>query len=131
MDTHWGHPRKAEYYQHRVNARVRGVAFELTFDEWLAIWEASGHLHERGRGRGKYCMARDGDKGPYAVGNVKIVLYEENDRERKPYWLGKKFSEETRRKISEACRGSNTAPKSAEHRRKIAEGVSRYWRSGQ
>jgi hypothetical protein len=53
----------------------------LTFDEWWSIWEQSEHWHERGVGRGKYCMARFGDCGPYAIGNVKIIPQEENVRE--------------------------------------------------
>lgn len=72
--------RKA-FHNHRSNAKFRGIGFELAFEHWLKIWLDSGHLAERGNKRGQYCMARFGDKGPYAVGNVKIITMEENRSE--------------------------------------------------
>jgi hypothetical protein len=69
------------YNQHRFNAKKVGTPFQLTFDEWWQMWSSSGHWHERGRHRGQYVMARFGDQGPYAVGNVAIVEHEQNDRE--------------------------------------------------
>jgi len=50
----------------------------LSFDEWLSIWEASGHLHERGLGVGKYVMSRTGDLGHYEIGNVCIKSHIDN-----------------------------------------------------
>lgn len=76
------------FWNKRSDANFRGIEFLLTFEEWLEIWEASGHLHERGRKRGQYVMARYGDKGPYAVGNVKIITAGENVAEVRQ---GKKF----------------------------------------
>lgn len=102
------------------DAKRRGVAFSLTFDEWLQIWEVSGHLHERGHGRGKYVMARYGDRGGYALGNVKIVLFEENAREYRPTLdaktrtgaahSGKIVSVETRKKLSEKAKMRTYSP---------------------
>jgi hypothetical protein len=69
----------AKFKGHKVNASQRGILFLLTFPEWWEIWQASGHWHERGKGRGQYVMARKGpDIGPYAVGNVEIILASEN-----------------------------------------------------
>lgn len=68
------------YHSQRHCAAQRGIGWELSFPEWLVIWELSGHLHERGRGSGKYVMARKGDDGPYAVGNVYITTCNENAR---------------------------------------------------
>lgn len=62
----------------RWNAKVRDIAFELSFSEWLGIWLASGKLLRRGRGRGQYVMARHHDTGPYAIGNIAIILATEN-----------------------------------------------------
>jgi hypothetical protein len=45
----------------------------MSFDEWLQIWESSGHYEKRGNKKGCYCMARHGDKGPYKIGNVSII----------------------------------------------------------
>jgi hypothetical protein len=60
------------------NARARDIEFLLTYSEWLKVWQDSGHLSERGRKLGQYVMARFGDKGPYAVGNVRIITITEN-----------------------------------------------------
>jgi len=79
-----------KYASHRISAERRGISFELTYGQWIKIWIWSGHLHERGKKVGQYCMARFDDKGPYAVGNVKIILRTENTREQ---------SEESRAKI--------------------------------
>lgn len=76
--------RRAElqaYKQHKINAEKRGIDFLLSFEEWLQLWEESGHLAERGCRSGQYCMARQGDKGPYAVGNVRICSVTENHME--------------------------------------------------
>lgn len=68
-----------ETFTRQANAaKRRGIEWRLSFDEWLAIWAASGQYENRGRGRGKYCMARHGDVGPYAVGNVEIIKHEQN-----------------------------------------------------
>jgi hypothetical protein len=70
--------RKRAYNQHKGNAKLRGIPFLLTFDEWWSIWSGSGHWEQRGAHRGEYVMARHGDIGPYAVGNVRICLAREN-----------------------------------------------------
>jgi hypothetical protein len=71
-----------KFHQHRRNAACRGIDFELTFEEWFRFWDDSGHFHERGVKKGQYVMARYGDSGPYAIGNVKIIRHEENILER-------------------------------------------------
>jgi hypothetical protein len=60
------------YREHRRKALARGIGFEFTLPQWLKVWTESGHWAERGRGEG-YCMARRGDVGPYAEGNVYIT----------------------------------------------------------
>lgn len=62
----------------RRAAKDRDIEFLLTLDEWCGIWGASGKFEERGRGSGRYCMARKGDKGPYAIGNLEITTNREN-----------------------------------------------------
>jgi hypothetical protein len=69
------------FRDHRNNARHRNIAFLLTFDQWLAIWRRSGKLHLRGRSGDQYVMARKSDRGPYAIGNVKIITNAENTGE--------------------------------------------------
>jgi hypothetical protein len=56
----------------RGSAATRGIEWQITFPEWMRAWSESGHLHERGRGRG-YVMARKGDEGPYRPDNIYIT----------------------------------------------------------
>lgn len=69
---------------HKGDAKRRGIPFRLTFEEWLGIWMASGRFNQRGNRRGYYVMARYGDRGAYEVGNVRIILFEDNAREYRP-----------------------------------------------
>lgn len=69
------------FNEQRRNADIRGVGWELTIHEWWGLWEESGKWPERGRRRGEYVMARNGDVGPYKIGNVRIATVEENNQE--------------------------------------------------
>jgi len=70
------------YSQHKYYSKTRGIRFNLTLDEWKAVWVESGHFNDRGKGKGKYVMARKGpDIGPYEVGNVIIKLATDNTSE--------------------------------------------------
>lgn len=69
---------KGKYQNHKHHARTRGIGFELTFSQWLEIWEESGHWDERGNFADGYVMQRIGDQGPYAVGNVFIGRHVDN-----------------------------------------------------
>lgn len=74
---------KGRYKMHKKNSEKRGVPFLLSFDDWWALWEASGKWELRGReGLGRYQMCRTNDEGPYEVGNVRIDTQGENIRER-------------------------------------------------
>lgn len=66
------------YSGQKCAAGQRGIAFNLTFDEWLNVWLSSGRLSERGRGKGSYCMSRYNDEGAYEVNNVFIQAFEDN-----------------------------------------------------
>lgn len=73
----------------KESAAQRGIAFNLTFAQWLSVWQASGKLEQRGRGKRAYCMSRISDKGGYEVGNVHIQTNEQNGREAVKHWVGK------------------------------------------
>ena len=101
-----------KFTDHRHRAKRRKIKFLLTLGEWLRIWTDSGHLHERGCRKGQYCMARIGDKGPYSIGNVKIITHSDNLSEGlkgNKNSLGCFPSMETRRKISLAGIGNKRA----------------------
>ena len=74
-------PLRKAYSRQRVNAKLRGIEWQFTFEQWLEFWQSSGHLHKRGRGRRQFVMARYGDVGPYAPGNVRIVTAPANHKE--------------------------------------------------
>lgn len=63
---------RGKFARHRENAKRRGVAFLLTYEQWLEIWLESGRWHERGNREFEYVMHRKADRGAYAVGNVYI-----------------------------------------------------------
>lgn len=64
------------YRMNKVRATQIGIAFELTYQEWLTWWKSTDHFHERGRRRGQYVMARIDRAGPYALGNIRCALAE-------------------------------------------------------
>lgn len=73
-----------KYKTHKANSRRRGIDFYFSFDEWVNWWfDKLGPDWEslRGCSRGKYCMARIGDTGPYSPENVKCIPFSENLRE--------------------------------------------------
>lgn len=106
---------KSIYRDCKYGAKERSIEFLLTFDEWLKIWIDSGHFHERGRSNHQYQMARFGDKGPYTVGNVRIITCAENHAE---------FchTKEQRDKISKNTLGKKKAPFSLQARANMAKG---------
>jgi hypothetical protein len=75
----WHKSPRGLFNRQKMNAAHRGIEFLLTFEEWMRVW--TGKLPSRGRSG--YVMARIGDSGPYAVGNVKIITTQENCKE---YW---------------------------------------------
>ena len=109
------------YAKQKFGAARRRIDFLLTFGEWLQIWVDSGHLLERGCRKGQYVMARFGDKGPYAVGNVKIVTCNVNNKEAavgNKRALGVSRSKKTRVLISQKLCGRSF---SLEHCSKLSE----------
>lgn len=67
-----GTPAK-QYSNQKKSAKTRGIAWEMTFPEWVRIWRDSGHYQRRGRGT--MVMARKYDTGSYAVSNVYGSVY--------------------------------------------------------
>ena len=110
---------KKAFYTQKSCAKRRGIKWELTFDQWLLLWIESGCLAQRGGGPEQYVMARIGDRGPYAVGNVKIITGRQNSLERR-------CTEVCRAKMRAAAIGNNNAKghkQTAYHRSKISRAL--------
>ena len=72
-------PIERRFREQRKTAGQRGIPWHLPYWEWLQIWQESGHLEERGKHKGEWVMARNGDTGAYEAGNIKIVRAEQNN----------------------------------------------------
>ena len=59
---------KLAYGYQKGGAKHRGIAWELTFDQWLEWWGSD--LDRRGVGVDSLQMQRPNDSGPYAIGNI-------------------------------------------------------------
>lgn len=89
-------------------------------------------------------MARFRDKGPYAINNVKIILWEENQREASEAWVGRKHSLSSKIAISKTkkdwwanpdnrarmARAHSGHSHSAETKRKLSKAASKQWAEG-
>jgi hypothetical protein len=104
-----------KYMEQKHRARGRSIDFLLTFEEWWDLWDQSGNWELRGRGTGKYVMARFGDKGPYAIGNVHIVPHIDNVRE---MHAARVYTAEYRKNISDGLKGK---VKTVEHKQKLSD----------
>lgn len=62
----WKQSPRGKFSTHKTHATERGIAFLLTFDEWWELW------YRHWEDKDGLVMARYGDTGPYAVGNVRI-----------------------------------------------------------
>jgi len=98
---------KSQFWNQMSQAKARNIPFLFTFEEWLQIWLDSGHYHERGIGKDKYCMSRYNDTGPYSVNNVFIQTISKNSRDQKgrskpaPWMIGRKRDTKSIEKMKE------------------------------
>lgn len=77
-DRRYNNTPRGKFRQQKANAKRRGIAWEITFEEWFNLWEKSGHWNNRGAHAAGYVMSRHGDVGPYKIGNVAIIPLLEN-----------------------------------------------------
>lgn len=85
---------RGKYKIQKRRAKLRGVPWELTFEQWALIWVTSGKWTERGTRKDGYVMARFKDKGAYAIGNVEIIRHLDNVAERNKQWRTEEMSDE-------------------------------------
>lgn len=72
------------YENQRYSAAKRGIAWKFTFDTWCDWWIEDDRIARRGRGKGRLCMARRGDVGPYSYDNCYPATLRENIFEHVP-----------------------------------------------
>lgn len=65
------------YYMQKRSAPSYGNVWNLSFPDWCNVWEESGKWNARGRGRGKFALARLDSSKPFEIGNVKIMKGED------------------------------------------------------
>lgn len=70
---------RLRFDQQKSHAKRRGIEWDMTFEEWCAIWEP--HWEKRGPQRDGRVMCRTHDKGPYKPGNVRIDTPKSNAAE--------------------------------------------------
>ena len=73
----WRATPRGDYSGHKYRAARRGIGFLLTFEQWWAVWKPNWSSSKDD----SYHMCRTGDRGPYAVGNVRIDTREANRAE--------------------------------------------------
>lgn len=71
-----------KYVNHKFRARQSGIPFNISFDDWYALWKPYLNLNDGV----KYCMCRTGDKGAYEVGNVRIDTAANNNLEARGHY---------------------------------------------
>ena len=75
------------FCKQRSRAKSRKIDWQLTFDQWMDIWDNSGQWENMGKGVGLFMMCRVKEPGPYSIENVYIGTGKQNqaDRLRKLY----------------------------------------------
>ena len=85
---------RQRYASQKAHAAKRGIAWEMTFDEWCEIWD--GRLHLRGPRKDQLVMCRTQDQGSYRPDNVRLDSPRGNAADRKIYrrrtWTSKMCS---------------------------------------
>lgn len=56
------------FWNQQAQARIRGIMFDLTYQQWIDWWGAD--IDKRGRSNADLVMARYEDVGPYALDNI-------------------------------------------------------------
>lgn len=60
---------RRKFASQKAHAADRGIDWQLTFHEWYEWW--GDDLDRRGAGHDELQMQRAGDKGPYALWNIR------------------------------------------------------------
>lgn len=89
-NKNWWSSDKGRYSAQKYHAKKRKIEFNLSFNEWVAIWTASGNYENRGTKGYQICLYKD--EGPYSKDNVYIATQAQN---KKDAWLNNKIATPT------------------------------------
>lgn len=82
------HKKYRSWLQQRNQAQWRGEPWELTLDEWKAVW--GDNFHRKGRASDSLCMTRRDRTLPWRTDNVMLMTRKEHtlsqDQYREPNW---------------------------------------------
>ena len=67
-----------QFGYHRVSARLRGNAWDLSWQQWRDMWLP--HWSERGRAWHNLCMARIDMDGDWEIDNVHLITRREHSK---------------------------------------------------
>lgn len=75
------------YGKHKRDAGVRGIAFNLTLDEWKTWWLQQGIDKDIPSKLDKHtlCMCRFNDTGPYELGNIYCASLSQNQKDARKF----------------------------------------------
>src|SRR5258706_9221221 len=76
-----------QYLTHKRDALRKGVAYDISFEDWKDMWNSSGHFQDKGSKTGQYTMVRLDKTKPFTFGNIEIKQrkpYDRNDSFRQP-----------------------------------------------
>ena len=82
---------RLKFASHKGRAKIRGIEFKLTFEQWRAIW--GDKLDRCGPHAGQLGMCRIGDAVAYEVGNVYLGTPARNGASRRMANQNKQGSE--------------------------------------
>jgi hypothetical protein len=74
------HPYTYTLNKLRNNARRRGIAFDLTLEEWMMFCDASGYMAAHGRAADDLSIDRIRDSEGYVIDNIRAITVGENAR---------------------------------------------------
>lgn len=72
---------RKRYIARKANAVRYGIGFNLSFEQYCALLEEK-NLKSSDVGKAKYHLSRDGDIGPYEIGNCHFKWFTENLKEK-------------------------------------------------
>jgi hypothetical protein len=75
-------PWRGYYIQQKALAKRKGIAFTVSFEDWLEVWQNSGLMHLRARSRRGAVMGRKDDAQPWCKDNLEVLEHWHNTSKR-------------------------------------------------